>query len=134
MSNENYSLENISLANEPVFTLGEQQFKGLFCNIGIHVVNLENFNIMFERIWNENTKGSQSSYTISWALLEYNMEHTGLSDFPAPIKETFPDDENYLITGNLKKPILFLNQDLLLRFMAKIRAKLRQIVAEENKK
>lgn len=126
MSNENYSLEHVSLAKDTVFTLGEQQFTGLFCDIGIHIVNLENFKVMFERIWDENTKGSDNPYKIIWALLEYNMEMASESGYPTPIKETFPVDANYLITGNLKKPILFLNQDLLLRFMDRIRAKVRE--------
>lgn len=130
MSNENYSLEHVSLANVVLDKVG---VKGLSCDIGIHIVNLENFEIMFERIWNENVKDSDNLYKLIWSVVEYNMLFADSSGFPTPIKETFPVDTNYLITGNLKSPILFLNQDLLLRFMDRIRSKVHEQQGTEGK-
>lgn len=88
----------------------------LQCDMGIHVVSLSNFNVEVDRIITENT--SQLKYLVG--MLEYNMQCVG-EHHPTPIQKSFVNDQNYLISKGIKKPVLFLNLDLLIKFFEKVK-------------
>lgn len=94
-------------------------FKGIELAQGIHIVNLENFDVMFKRILDENTDASPNPFPLKCAMLKCSMQMTG-HETPNVTYKGFKDDQNYLITGGLKKPVLFLNLKLLTTFLDKV--------------
>lgn len=93
----------------------------LQCDMGIHVVSLSNFNVEVDRIITENTtEGNTSKLKYLVGTLEYNMQCAG-EHHPTPIHKSFVNDQNYLISSGLKKPVLFLNLDLLIKFFEKVK-------------